>query len=299
MSYYARRRYYSSGRTRNFNNYNGYRNYSYNCWHRATGIRDARILGRYTHHDMTVLEAGDIGGNVQIVTWMRQRPICFVHGGIFYFGKDAVAMLENQAQYMLPKIPGSDTTSDSFSFGIVPHTYSDKATIATTLNEAYVLTYNFIVSNVMPIVALGDESRIIDMFTSIQDDEHHQREHVNRVDDFYEIFRQVYLDVKNAPFNPANTGIIRNVIGRLIDANFIVTINWVPDYRYRLRGWISPLAPYARVEQAQQPPPEQQHTAMYQQPQQSAGSSIEQRSQQPRGFLDDDDDDDDDAFGGN
>ena len=89
MSYYARRRYYSSGRTRNFNNYNGYRNYSYNCWHRATGIRDARILGRYTHHDMTVLEAGDIGGNVQIVTWMRQRPICFVHGGIFYFGKDA------------------------------------------------------------------------------------------------------------------------------------------------------------------------------------------------------------------
>lgn len=263
MSFFPRRRYYNSGRTRNFGNYGGYRNYSYNYWRKSSGTTDARTFGRYTHHDVTVLRADSVDGNVQIITWMDSRPICFVHGGIYYFGRDAIAMLENQAQYMLPKVPSGDNTRDSFSFGIVPHPFSDKATTATSVEQACVLTYNFIVSNVMPIVALNDPVRIADMFTVIRETEDHRRDSINRFEEFCEIFKGVYADIRSNPFNPEMNNLIQAVIQRLIDSDFITVIDWTPDYRYRLRGWMAPIEPYILQQQQQQ-----QEAAPAQQPQQ-------------------------------
>lgn len=223
------------------------RRYTYNNWRGSAGAsnRDGRSMGRYTHHDRTVLLGGRLEGNVSIITWMGDRPICFVHGGIFYFGRTAISLLENQVKFMLPQLPEGDTTDDSFSFGIVAHPHAKDATVVTSQRKAYLMTYNFIVSNIVPVLAHTDDDRVADMFTVTQEATEfldRGQPGTNRADEFMRIFLQPFRDVVRNPFNPDNDGSIRGLILSLVEHNFIVTIQWRPDYRTKLRGWTSPFA---------------------------------------------------------
>lgn len=90
---------------------------------------------------------------------------------------------------MLPELLGSDTTDESFSFGKVAHPHS-------THVEAYLMTYNFIVSNIIPVFALNEEAHIVDMLTEVRNTEDHRRKYDYRYNEFADIFKPVFVDIR-------------------------------------------------------------------------------------------------------
>lgn len=243
-----------SSRYPRYNNYGGYNNnfrrynnnnYSNRNWTRSTGSAkpvDPRKYGDYSVKDEMVLS-----GSVSIVSWLGRRIICFYHAGVFYFGRKALKLLENQAQFFLPTLDQVSNnyyanTADGYSFGMVPHVGDSEKMVCVGQEQAYWLLFNFLASNVFPITFEENNSlRIQDMFES--------QENENA---FRAYFNETFANVTMNPFNPANKEAIMALIGNLFEAGLLQVQMWEKDYRRNYRSWTEAL------EMGRQPQPQPQ-----------------------------------------
>lgn len=220
----------------NYGGYNnGFRRYSNNRnWMRTTGsakIIDPRKYGDYTNKDEDVLAS-----SVRMVTWIGRRIICFYHAGVFYFGRKAIKLLENQAQFILPQLEQvannfNQQPADRYSFGIVPHIGDSEKMVCVGQEQASWLLFNFLASNVLPVTFdSSNELRMMDMFES-QDN----------YAAFMDKFMAVFNSTSENPFNPLNTDAVITLIGELFELKLLTVEPWVKDYRRDYRSWMEPL----------------------------------------------------------
>lgn len=202
----------------------------------ANGNRpvDDRLSGNYKQKDMVILS-----NTVCITTWLKRRFVCYQQGGVFYFGKGAVKMLENQVQFMLPDTAQQQTFNtfnnqkeyQSFSFGTVPHLYNENNTVALGTREALWVLYNFITTNVLPTTLVDKDSRrLYDMF-----------ENNENVEKFNSAFIPIYNEITANPFNPDNETKVVQCIAGLFTTGLLTIERWTTNYRTLLRSWDAPL----------------------------------------------------------
>lgn len=145
-------------------------------------IAVSRDAGEYSSHDILISS-----NTISFITWLGQRVIGAVHGGFFYFGSEAIKLLESQISFMYTT--EATNKNPSYSLGIVPHGHSSSYSITqhsyvkSFLNRqsnqqfpktsdlmitgkdcevihnrdsAVKYTFNFIIANVFPAVIKHD-----------------------------------------------------------------------------------------------------------------------------------------------
>lgn len=117
----------------------------------------SRENGQYSPHDNAILQ-----NTATFITWCGKRIICAVHGGFYYFGADAIKLLESQVSYMYTTEYNDKDNTSSFSFGIVPHTHSSTYSVTKSSFARSFLNNNSSIPKLGDLNISGKDCEVID-----------------------------------------------------------------------------------------------------------------------------------------
>ena len=117
----------------------------------------SRENGQYSPHDNLILQ-----NTATFITWCGKRIICAVHGGFYYFGADAIKLLESQVSYMYTTEYNDKDNTSSFSFGMVPHTHSSTYSMSKSIFARRFLNNHSRIHKLADLNIRGKDCEVID-----------------------------------------------------------------------------------------------------------------------------------------